>query len=280
MKLMRLFLIFVLLLFWVSSMLYAQDKEEDKGKIDEFENEIEKKEDNNQVKHYEDNGEGEHSSFWGSLITEIVIKPVLFGLFIGSSGEDSSFYSVNLWNSYLSDFPYQSPEIGFYSKTSDKKFAINLSGHYFYESSQLQGFNVRGRILPWPFLSLDMEVTDLTEDLKNREDYLQLYHVFINYHRVRAQRWNLWWGLGAEGLKGNKTYWGPAFNIGTTIYPINPISFTVNYNIASINSKGVAELLLHLNWHFSRVMLYVGYQRFSAGSAIINGAIAGVGVHL
>ena len=189
-------------------------------------------------------------------------------------------YSVNLWNSYFSHYPYVASDVGIFSKTSTKSYALNFYGHYFYESSQLQGFNVGSRISPLPFLSFDLNYTDLTEKLGTQEDYLQFYNVLINYSRVRKQRWALWWGLGLKGMKGTNTHLGPAFNVGTQIYPVKPMSLHLNFNIASLNEQSVSELLVHLNFHINRVFFYVGYQRFSAGSAVIDGGVAGVGFHL
>lgn len=278
-------IIIVLLTFFVRHTVLAQEEEEKKGKIKEFEKELEKTEDDSSKNRRNNNNisEEEDSSFLGSLVGELIMNPtLLFNLFIGSSDDEDSFLGVNFWNSYFSDYPYQTPTMGLYSSPdqTNKCFSMKLFGNYFYNSADLQGFDFRARICPLPFLGAALDFTDLTEDLGSTQDHIQIYNIFLNYYRGRSQHLALWWGLGVKGIAGDKTRHSFAVNIGTEIYPIKPISFQFNYNIGSINGKGVGELLLHLNYHIQRSIVFIGYHRYSAGSGVLHGAIAGVGIYL
>ncbi len=273
--------IIILLTFIFSQRLLAQEKEEKKGKIEQFEEELEKTKDDtsrNQTAQYNDDG----SSFWESFIGELIVKPLLFYTFIGNTNNENSFLGVNWLSYYFSDYPYQNPNVGWYDSPNqtDKRFSMKLFGNYFYNSTDLQGFDFRARICPLPFLGVALDFTDLNEDLGSKQDHIQIYNIFVNYFRGRSQRLAFWWGLGVKGIEGNKTNYTPAFNIGTEIYPIKPISFHLNYNIGSINDKAVGELLLHLNCHIQRSIVFIGYHRYSVGSAILDGAIVGIGVYL
>jgi hypothetical protein len=277
-------LIIILFTFIFNQIIIAQEENEKKGKIKEFEKELEKTKDDTSkdgaASH--DNSDEEEPSFWGWLIGEFVVKPALFYTFIGSSGDDDSPYSVNLWNSYFTDYPYQASNAGLYASPdqTNKRFSMKLFGNYFYNSADLQGFDFRTRICPLPFLGAALDFTDLTEELGSEQDHIQIYNIFLNYYRGRSEHLALWWGLGVKGMEGDKTRFGPAFNFGTEIYPIKPISFHFNYNIGFLNDKGVGELLLHLNYHVQRSIVFIGYHRYSVGSAILDGAIAGIGVYL
>jgi hypothetical protein len=126
-------IIIVLLTFIFCHTILAQEKEEKKGKIKKFEKELEKtKADSSkrQISHEED-----ESSFFDFTL--------LFNLFIGSSDDDDSFLGVNFWNSYFSDYPYQTRNVGLYasSETTEKRFSMKLFGNYFYNSADLQGFD-------------------------------------------------------------------------------------------------------------------------------------------
>lgn len=279
-----LIIIVVLFAFSFCHTILAQEKKEKQGKIEQFEKELEKTKadsSNNRSDQHE-RSDDESSSFWGSLISELIIKPVLFGVFIGSSDDDDSPYSVNFWNSYFSDYPYQTSNVGLYTSPNqtDKRFSMKLFGNYFYNNADLQGFDLRARICPLPFLGAALDLTDLTEDLGSHQDHIQIYNIFINYFRGRGQRLAIWWGLGVKGITGDKTHYGPAFNFGAEIYPINPISFHFNYNIGAVNERAVGELLLHLNYHIQRSIVFIGYHRYSVGTAVLDGAIAGLGIYL
>ncbi|UCE04820.1 MAG: hypothetical protein JSW07_14500, partial [bacterium] len=160
----KIFIIIIFFCFIYYQALLAQDKEE-KGKIEQFEEELERGNDKNETKksrEFKNEDEEEGSSFFGWIIGDLIVKPLLFGLLIGSSDDDASPYSVNLWNNYFSDYPYKSQNIGLYSspETSNKRFAMKLFGNYFYHSADLQGFDMRARIFPFPFLGIALDFTD------------------------------------------------------------------------------------------------------------------------
>ncbi|MDZ7342585.1 MAG: hypothetical protein ONB27_14595 [candidate division KSB1 bacterium] len=259
--------------------ILAQEEKEKKGKIEQFEKELE--EDNSDSTISNDNQEG--GSVLSNLLGEILFDPkVLLYLFIGSSDNEDTFLGLNFWNSYFSDFPYQSRNVGLYAspEIANKRFSMKLFGNYFYNSTDLQGFDFRARICPLPFLGAALDFTELNEDLGATQDNIQIYNIFLNYYRGRSQHLALWWGLGAKGIAGDKTRHAFAINIGTEIYPIKPISFHFNYNIGLMNDNAVGELLLHLNFHIQRSIVFVGYHRYSVGTAILDGAIGGIGIYL
>lgn len=272
-------IIIVLLPFILCHTVLAQEEKEKKGKIKQFEQELEKNKADSSNSNNNQNNDSEASN----PLFELLLNPkVLLYLFIGNSNDEDAFLGLNFWNSYFSDYPYQLHNVGLYASPAmtDKRFAMKLFGNYFYNSADLQGFDFRARICPLPFLGGAIDFTDLTEDLGSTQDHIQIYNIFLNYYRGRSQRLALWWGLGAKGIAGDITRHCFAVNIGTEIYPIKPISFQFNYNIGSINNKAVGELLLHFNFHIQRSILFVGYHRYSVGTRVLDGAIAGIGIYL
>lgn len=256
-----------------------QKKKKEKGKIEEFEKEIDKKKKEEKQKEEPDQDTEEGSSFFHELVFEILIKPLFVWTFIGPPGDDSILDSESFLSRYFTPFPYAVENAGIYSENGQKSFAITLWGHYFYNNSQLQGYGLRSRLAPLPFLSVDLRFTELTEKLESGEDQLQVYDVLVNYYRIRTEHLALWWGIGIKGIYSNKNRLGVALNLGSEIYPFKPISLHVNYNISSVNYHTVNDFLIHLNWHLDRYFIYSGYQRFSTGSALLNGVIGGIGVH-
>jgi len=271
----------------VNEPLFAQDKKEKSGKIEKFEKEMEKKkEDKPKSKRDRRNDDQNycHHNTGRSFVGEFIVKPLLeytfLYTFIGPPGDYSPIDYEFFANSSFSEYPYATPDVGFYSNRTSKHYAFTLSGNYFYNNPKLQGFSVRSRIYPASFLGVELRFTDLIENLPTKYDHLQLYDVLVNYHRVRNQRWSLWWGLGMKGVKGDKTHKGMALNLGTEIYVRKPVSLYVNYNVGFFsNINAVKESLYQLNWHIKRNIVYFGYHRFSTGTAVLDGVIAGVGIY-
>jgi len=263
-----------LLLLCGSPLLAQEDKEE--GKIGSLEKEVSKDKDADEGENDDSSDDGDSDgNFFANLALELTGRAAL-GVFIIFPNEDSLLYGGSYRNCYFSDYPYADPEEGLFSQTVGKKFSVNISGHYFYDEENLTGYAVRARFSPLTFASAEVHFTDLTEKLSTREDHLKIYNIFINYNRLRLERWAFWWGLGLKGLQGDETYNGFAFNLGTEVYPARPVSFTLNYSGGFINGTYLPEFFGSLNLHLYRFAIFAGYQYWSAGGAKIDGLVGGV----
>jgi len=281
--------------------LFAQEKEEkEEGKLGKLEEEVDKKEadeadkdEDSEKKEENSTNNSEESSNSSDVVEDVgaflklleysfyavvVVVAGVYVVLINAPGEDSLLYLGDYSNCYFSQYPYISSEEGLFSQVIGKRFSVNISGHYFYDESNLTGYGVRAKYSPHPFFNAELHFSDLTEKLETREDHLKLYNVFINYNRLRLERWAFWWGLGLKGLQGDKTYNGFAFNIGAEIYPVRPISIGINYSGGFISGNYVPEFFGALNLHLYRFAIFAGYQYWSAGSAKIDGLVGGMKV--
>lgn len=272
-------------LFLVASVKVAmaarqekKEKEEKTGKIGEFEAAV--KDPGNSGKDSTDVDE-ERSGFQAFLFLNDSQDLLFFPrLFVGPfPGEDSALYNGHYWQSSFANYPYFLAAEGLFSMGQRKSFSVMFNGHYFYNSSILQGIHFAGRLSPVPYGSFTFAYSDLTEKLRYRNDHLRLYDLFLNYYRIRTTRWVLWWGVGLKGMQGNDTYNGPGLNLGTEVYPVNPVSAYLNFNFGWLNGQAVTHFLIRGNVHLSRNIFYVGYQRFSAGSSALNGLVVGTGIY-
>lgn len=267
--------------FLAGATLSAQ--EEEKSKLDNFEEKVSKEEKaTDEEKKSDENSDSSDET--AEVAVSLASNPgalkttgiVIYGLFITFPEEDSLLYLGDYRNCYYAQYPYVSREDGLFSDVLGKRRSITVSGHYFYDESNLTGYGVRARFSPHPFFNAEIHFTDLTEELSTRDEHLKLYNVFVNYNRMRLQRWAFWWGLGLKGLQGDKTYNGFAFNLGTEIYPAKPVSLNFSYSGGFINDTYVPEFYGALNVHLNRFAIFAGYQYWSAGSAKIDGILGGV----
>jgi len=279
-RILPLFIVLFIFSGWISTPVLAQEKKEkkEKGKIGDFEDQVKKtnREDS------EEEDENEEVSFglffFINSPDDILFLPrLLIGTFLG---EDSLVYYGNFWQVSFSDYPYCTKDDGLFAHRFGKDFSLQFSSHYFYNSDVLQGIGLRAHLSPRPILGVEIHYTDLTEKLKTRYDHLRLYDIFLNYYRVRKPRWVVWWGIGLKGMQGDNSYQGFGFNLGTDVYPVQPVSLHLDYSKGWINGQSLSEFLIRMNLHLQRTIFFIGYQRFSAGSSVLDGAVFGVGVFL
>ena len=169
--------------------LSAQDKKEKSGKIEKFEKALEKKQEDkpkektdrhNQEQKY--HRHGKRNSFVGEFILRPLFEYTFLYVFIGPPGEcapiDRGFFA----RSSFAEYPYATPDVGLYSNVTSKHFALSLSGNYFYNNPQFQGYSFHGRLFPASFLGAELRFTDLIEALPKKNDHIQIYDVLVNYH--------------------------------------------------------------------------------------------------
>jgi hypothetical protein len=265
-------------------VLFAQDDEE-KGKLNEFEEEV-KKDDKSQSEQSEEAEQKEnyrkdnhHRSGFFESILQPVFEFLFYVTFIGPPGDESLVDRDWFWSQHFSVYPYESSNDGLYTASSLRKISCNIYGQYLNQGSDLYGLSLRNQFLPLPFISLELDYSYFSERLEKSTDHLHLVNFFVNYHRVRSEFWTLWWGLGTKGVIGENGHFGAALNFGTIIYPGNPVSLQAEYNTGSINSTSVQELLLQLNYHLNQHIIYMGYQKHTAGSTDLDGFIVGTGMY-
>jgi hypothetical protein len=246
-----------------SISLFAQEKE--KGKLADFEKEVEKDSDKN------DENEDNSSGFFinGS-------PGDIFNVFIITEDE----IRTGTWYSGYSNYPYSENSIGTYLWNSKKKYSVTGEANYFFHSNNLTGINFNSRLSPYPLISFDIKFSDLKEKLNTRYDHLKIYGLFINYNRLKNEHIAFWWGLGFKGILGDETNSGFAVNSGVDIFPASPISLSANLNLGFINSANVYDFSAKIKYHFDRMYCSLGYQKYTAGQVSIGGWILGFGFYL
>jgi hypothetical protein len=277
----------ILFSIFFNEPLISQDKKEKSGKIEKFEKALDKKQEDKpkektERRHHEHkhHRHGRGNSFVGEFIIRPLFEYTFLYVFIGPPGDYAPIDREFFARTSFAEYPYETGDVGFYSNMTSKHYAVTLSGNYFYNNPDLHGYSFRGRFYPSSFLGAELRFTDLIEDLPAKSDHLQIYDVLVNYHRVREQRWTLWWGLGMKGINGDKNHKGMALNLGTEIYLKKPVSLYMNYNVGLFNDiNAVKESRYQLNWHINRNKIYIGYHRFSTGSAVLDGVVAGIGIY-
>jgi len=268
--------------------LYGQEKE--KGKLADFEEEVEKGSSSNDgdddessdfddydYSFEEDCDDCDVDDFFLFLdISHAVGKGVFNLLFISEYEINSGLTKIG-----YSDYPYCNSSDGMFDKFSTKNYSVYTTMNYFRESDKLTALNFNSRLSPHPAISVELNYSDFKETLKTRYDHLRMYDIFINYNRFKFENFTFWWGLGYKGIMGDNSHGAFALNLGTNIFlPNTPVSLSLNYNLGFFEAVNVHDFSPKIRYHIDRAEISLGYRHFNAGQVSINGFTLGLGFYL
>lgn len=253
-----------------------EEEREEKGKLAQFENAVEKKDEKKEKHVHEDDCcSGDGSYDWAYPFFEILLQGTT-ELFFGFPSE----YPPGTTLLEYSPYPYKDPVHGRFGGSVGRPVSFDASGYYLYSNSTLDGFGFRSRFSPHPLLGLEFRFTEFRERLAVGDDRLAMFNFMANFNRVRSPGFNFWWGLGIKGMHGHRTYMGFAYELGMEIYPVRPVSLQVVHNGGWLNGIFVPEFYGTMNLHVGRVAVMGGYQSWSAGTALLDGFILGLKLHI
>lgn len=253
-------LIILIILQLLVSILIAEDK----GKLEEFEEELNKPvEHNNNENNNSDYGDEDEEDVFDNLILCIAHE-----IFIGS---EPSLY-IYKFQPYI----YYDSYSGRYGDEG-VSLDTDIDFKYIYSSSNLTGISFNGSFFFAHVMNLKCNYQKLNEELENSSDEMEIYEIFMDYYRVRLPGFNWYWGIGAKGLNRNNNYWGFALNTGFEIYPFKPVSIDLAANIGWLNEHPVSKINTDFNIHYWRIKFTTGYQRLKTGYTEINSFNFGLG---
>ncbi len=158
-------------------------------------------------------------------------------------------------------------------------FRTTISNRFIAENNKLYGnhFNVDMRFLGR--IGLEVDYLQLWEENTNfGNSSLAIFTAMAKYHRVRTQRFNAWWGLGATYVGGEVEELGFAYGLGAELFFAKPFSLETNFYGAFINQRSVNKFTALLNYHYDRFKFSGGYEHLKIGSPDFSTFSVGVGV--
>jgi hypothetical protein len=180
----------------------------------------------------------------------------------------------------LAKYPYQNSFHGNFIYTDSMNYNIarfDITNNFVIENSNLYGnnFGVDFRFLKR--FGLEFDYLYLTEKTSTNRDQFSLYSTLINYHRIRTQKLDTWFGLGVMhvGSDVNKTGFG--IGLGAEWFVAKPISFKFSHKWTNINNQEVNNTKLLLKYHLKNYHISSGYEHFKIGVSKIDAFSIGVG---
>jgi hypothetical protein len=158
-----------------------------------------------------------------------------------------------------------------YNDANDFALArLDISNSVVIEDKNLYGNNLNLNFRFAKRLDLEVGYLQLIEKVNGQTEGFSLVTSMLNYHRVRTQRFDLWFGLGAMYVANDVKKWGFAYGAGAEWFIAQPISILASYKGTSIHSQEVSKSKILLNYHLKNYRISSGYEHFSLGVSNID----------
>lgn len=232
---------------------------------------------------YTDNGNNNNSD--GNFFTEVfgglfvqIFAYTVYGVAIESPFETKHKGS----HAFISRFPYHNSKKGNYTydwTESTPIFRSTLSARYISENSRLKGshLNIDMRFLKR--LGLELDYLQLWENNPNfGTDNLATYTALAKYHRVRTEKFDAWWGLGATYVDGGVNQLGFTYGLGAELFFTKPLSLQTNFNQTLINDETINKFNGLINYHINKYKITGGYEHLRIGNQNFSTVTLGTGI--
>ncbi|GAA4280665.1 hypothetical protein [Gaetbulibacter aestuarii] len=253
------------------------------SKINRAENSLKKKPEPSSARSYSGSDDDDDSSsdlgFFGEFFADIFIQGFSFLTYQTFIGTPNEFP-----NSYVTKYPFNNSDKGNYNVGLDENFSrfrTDLSGRYLFENNTLKSMDLSLNLRFLRRFGLDFDYYQLWENNPNfGKDNLAIYDFLAKYYRVRAEKFDLWWGLGTTYVGGEVHQFGFTYGLGMEWFFANPLSIEANFNQSFINTETVNKLNFLLNYHKKNFKLIGGYEHLKIGSQDFSNITVGVGLFL
>ncbi|PQJ76750.1 hypothetical protein [Polaribacter glomeratus] len=221
------------------------------------------------------NNDATFSSFFASIFINLFAYTA-YGVAIESPFElDGRMHDAEIAN-----YPYKNSSYGNFIYTDSTNYKIarfDVTTNFVIENSNLYGNNFGADFRFLKRFGLEFDYLYLIEKSSINRDQFSLYSALINYHRIRTQKLDVWFGLGMMhvGSGVNKTGFG--VGLGAEWFVAKPISVKVSHKFTNINNQEVNNTKLLLKYYLKNYHVSSGYEHFKIGVSNIDAFSIGVG---
>jgi len=211
---------------------------------------------------------------------EILVRIALYstyGIFIETPLERDG----KMHDAEIAQYPYKEARYGNFIYTDSINYSIgrfDISNSFVIEDKNLYGNNLNLDFRFFKRMGLEVGYLQLFEKNNGKSDSFSLFSAMVNYHRIRTQKLDVWFGLGIMYVGNNVRKSGFSYGFGAEWFIKKPISLLVSHKSASINQRGVNKTKLLLKYHLKNYHISSGYENFVLAVSTIDAFSIGFGV--
>ena len=179
----------------------------------------------------------------------------------------------------ISKYPYIENKIGNYSYTDNLSvlYRFSVTDSWLRESTSLYGNNANLQFRFAKRLDVNLGYLELNEKTNFTTDNFSLFSAMLNYHRIRTQKIDLWYGLGVMHVANNVNKTGFAYGIGAEWFFKKPISLYASINSTVINQENLTKSNVLLKYYHKKTQFIGGYQKFKVTTIDVDTFSLGLG---
>lgn len=252
------------------------------GKLQKAENSLKEKENSGSTTYSNStNNDDSGGNFFAETIGYLLLDAFLYTTYYAFI-ESPLEYNTPSTNAYLTKYPYLKSNKGNYSYDWDKTTPIarlKLSSRYVFESNRIKGNHLNFDFRFSKRLAVEANYLQLWENSTNfGYNSLAFYTALLKYHRVRTEKLDVWWGVGASYVDGEVNELGFTYGLGAELFFAKPLSLESNFNQTLINNGTINKFNVLLNYHQKQYKFTGGYEHLKIGSQPFSMLTFGVGI--
>ena len=210
------------------------------------------------------------------LVTAIAVN-LTYGVLVESIFERNT----EMHYAEIARYPYQSKKVGdfVYIQSDSTKYALSrfdISNHFLYENTHLYGNDFTALFRFAKRFDIAVEYLQFIEKTSSGTEGIAVFSGLVNYHRVRTQKLDVWFGLGTAYVANDVHKWGLAYHVGAAYFIQKPISLEAIFKGSSIQQESLNQYRVSLNYHIKKLALSGGYAHFDLAGSRINTLVLGM----
>ena len=186
----------------------------------------------------------------------------------------------------LSPYPYFNGKSGNYEKIDDesvlkKQLRFDIENHFLYSNNASFGNHLKGKFRPFQYFYLQTDYRTLIENDKfsKTTSNLSLFQFNFGYDRLRFEKFNLGWTLGATYIANDINKAGFSYGLNTDIFAFKKVSFNSAMIWSKINGLPVNSFEFRGKYHQKNHFFSMGYENLRIASPSYNYATFGLGYY-
>lgn len=211
-------------------------------------------------------------------------------IFLGAFkyGLIGDYKNENHLHSNLTSYPYYNGVSGNfenYDTDTIKKneFRIDLENYFIYNSNDLLGNHLKVTIRPFQYFYIQNDFHQLYEFEKIENTTttyrLSLFHFNLGYDRIRFEKFNLGWTIGASYVGNKVRKAGFSYGLNTDYFMNNQISFSAATKWSKINQQSLHVYEFHGKFHRKNYFFSLGFEHLKIATPTYSLITLGGGIY-